>query len=108
MKKLFLTLSISITILALILAFLPMGSIALIPALAAVTFSLLAFKLSDTKTFFIKGLLGIGVLLVLVGLGKMFFTTEEVIIEKAYEEKMETSKKEALKELEELELDSIQ
>ena len=113
MKKLFLILGIITTFLALIFAFLPMGSIALIPALAAVTFSFLAFKLSNTKTFLIKGLLGIGILLLLVGLGKMFFITEEVVIEKAYEEKMETSKQEALEELEELEdlemeLDSIE
>ncbi len=110
MKKLFLILGIIAAILALIFAFLPLGSIALLPALAALVFTLLAFRLSEAKTPFVKGLLALAVLLVLVGLGKMFLTTEEVVIEEAYEEKMETSKKEALEELEELEmeLDSIE
>jgi hypothetical protein len=110
MKKLFLILGIITTLIALIFAFLPLGSIALLPALAALLFTFLAFKLSETKTSFIKGMLALAAMLVLVGLGKTFFTTEEVVIEEAYEEKMETSKKEALEELEELEmeLDSIE
>jgi hypothetical protein len=110
MKKLFIILAIIATVLAAIFSFLPMGSIALIPGLGALLFSFLAYKFSETKTTFIKGLLALSVLLVLVGLGKMFFITEEVVIEEAYEEKMETSKKEALEDLEELEmeLDSIE
>jgi hypothetical protein len=110
MKKLFLILGIIATLLALIFTLLPMGSIALLPALAAVLFSFIAFRLSEKKTNLLKALLGLGVVLVLIGLGKTFFTTEEVEIEAAYEAKMETSKKEALEELEELEmeLDSIE
>lgn len=113
MKKLFLILGIIATVFAAIFTFLPLGSIALIPAIAAVIFTILAFRLSETKTTFIKGLLALALLLMLVGFGKTFFTTEEVVIEEAYEEKMEASKQEALEELEELEememdLDSIE
>ena len=113
MKKLFVILGVITTILALIFAFLPLGSIALLPAFAAVIFSFLAFRLTEPKTPFIKSLLGLGILLVSVGIGKTLLTSEEVVIEEAYEEKMETSKQEALKDLEaleelEMELDSIE
>tara|TARA_R110002051_G_scaffold182785_1_gene252297 strand:+ start:1006 stop:1350 length:345 start_codon:yes stop_codon:yes gene_type:complete len=113
MKTLFVTLGIIATTMALIFAFLPMGSIAILPAFVAAIFSFLAFRLTEPKTTFIKVLLGLGVFLLIFGVGKTLFSSEEVVIEEAYEEKMEASKEEALQDLEELEeleieLDSIE
>jgi len=105
MKKLFLILAITSIVIASIFTFLPLGSLALIPSVLAVIFSFLYLKKSPVKTFLSKRLMIISILLLCGGLIKTFFVSEEVVIEKEYEEKLENSKKEAIEELEELEIE---
>ncbi len=104
MRKLFLVITIIFTTLSIVFAFLPLGTLALIPVGIALVFGFLALNKSDAKQVkLVKLLLLISILSLVVVIGKEVFTKDEVEVDKQFEEKKIESKKEAQKDLEELE-----
>ena len=104
MRKLFLFIAIVFTILSIVFAFLPLGTLALIPVGIAFVFGFLALKKSDDKQRkLVKLFLLLSFLSLAVVLGKEAFTKDEVEVDKQFEEKKIESKKEAQQDLEELE-----
>jgi membrane protein implicated in regulation of membrane protease activity len=104
MRKLFLFIAIVFTILSIVFAFLPLGTLALIPVGIALVFGFLALQKSDVKQGkFIKLLLLLSLVSLSVVIGKELFTKDEVEVDKQFEEKKIESKKEAQQDLEQLE-----
>lgn len=113
MKLLFSILGLISSILAVILAVLPMEKIAIIPAIAALLFSAIAFYMSKNESkklihfvFFVT-LMAI----VIIAYKSIFTTDAEVITDDTFIEKTKESEEKAIEELENLdtfeELDSI-
>ncbi|GAA4883552.1 hypothetical protein GCM10023311_02160 [Flaviramulus aquimarinus] len=111
MKKLFTTLAILASILAIILSVLPVSNLAVIPAIAALIFGLIAFYLSK-KTGHIKKIIQFTFLLTIMALiiitYKAIFTETEVSSTKGLEATETKLEEEALEELEGLEIDEIE
>jgi hypothetical protein len=104
MRKLFLVIASIFATLSIVFAFLPLGTLALIPVGIALVFGFLALKKSDNKQGkFAKLLLFVSFLSLAMVIGKELFTKDEVEVDKQFEEKKIESKKEAQKDLEELE-----
>ncbi len=104
MRKLFLFIAIVFTVLSIVFAFLPLGTLALIPVGIALVFGFLVLKKSDVKQGkFIKLLLLLSLVSLSVVIGKELFTKDEVEVDKQFEEKKIESKKEAQQDLEQLE-----
>lgn len=104
MRKLFLFIASIFTVLSIVFAFLPLGTLALIPVGIALVFGFLALKKSDVKQGkFIKLLLLLSLVSLSVVIGKELFTKDEVEVDKQFEEKKIESKKEAQQDLEQLE-----
>ena len=104
MRKLFLFIAIVFTVLSIVFAFLPLGTLALIPVGIALVFGFLALKKSDVKQgIFIKLLLLLSLVSLSVVIGKELFTKDEVEVDKQFEDKKIESKKEAQQDLEQLE-----
>ena len=106
MRLLLVILSIIAAILGLALSILPFGAIALIPIIAAFIFGLLAFRMSKGKnTNIIKGVFFVTI----VALGISIYRTvfEENVVENDVEtiEKEKQSEEDAIKELDELEIE---
>ena len=103
MRKLFLVLASIFTTLSILFAFLPLGTLALIPIGIAILFGFLAFKKSDLKQQkAIKVILLFAILSLVVVVGKEIFMKDEVEVDKQFDAKKSESKKEAKKDLEEL------
>jgi len=104
MRKLFLVIASIFTILSIFFAFLPLGTLALIPVGIALVFGFLALKKSDDKQVkFVKLLLLLSFLSLSVVIGKEVFTKDELEVDQQFEEKKIESKKEAQQDLEQLE-----
>ncbi|WP_333599263.1 hypothetical protein [Flavobacterium sp.] len=104
MRKLFLILAIVFTILAIIFSVMPMDTLAFLPIGFAIAFGLLLLKKSEDKQKLIpKALLLIGVLCSVFVLGKTFLIKDEVAKDTQFEKEKIENKKEAKKELEEIE-----
>lgn len=104
MRQLFLVIASIFTVLSVVFAFLPLGTLALIPVGIALLFGFLALKKSDTKQAkWVKVLLVVSVLSLVFVVGKEFLTKDEVELDKQFDVKRLESKKEAQKELEDLE-----
>lgn len=104
MRKLFLVIASIFTALSIVFAFLPLGTLALLPVGIALLFGFLALKKSDAnQAKLIKVLLLFSVLSLIVIVGKEVFTKDEVVADKQFDQKKVESKKEAQKDLEELE-----
>lgn len=109
MKRLFIVLALITSILATIFAVLPISNLAVIPAIAALIFGLIAFYLSK-KTGEVKKIIQFTFLLTIVALSlsiyKAVFTTTEVAETKTLETKETQLEEEAIEELEDLDLDT--
>jgi intracellular septation protein A len=104
MRQLFLIIASIFTVLSVVFVFLPLGTLALIPVGIALLFGFLALKKSDTKQAkWVKVLLVVSVLSLVFVVGKEFLTKDEVEVDKQFDVKKVESKKDAQKELEELE-----
>ena len=104
MRQLFLVIASIFTVLSVVFAFLPLGTLALIPVGIALLFGFLALKKSDTKQAkWVKVLLVVSVLSLVFVVGKEFLTKDEVEVDSQFEAKKFESKQEAQKELEDLE-----
>jgi len=104
MRKLVLGITIFFTTLSVVFAFLPLGTLALIPVGIAFVFGFLALKKSDTSQVkWVKVLLVITTLSLVFVLGKEFFAQDEVEVDQQFETQKAESKNQAQKELEELE-----
>ena len=104
MRQLFLVIASIFTVLSVVFAFLPLGTLALVPIGIALLFGFLALKKSDTKQAkWVKVLLVVSVLSLVFVVGKEFLTKDEVELDKQFDVKRLESKKEAQKELEDLE-----
>ena len=104
MRQLFLIIASIFTVLSVVFVFLPLGTLALIPVGIALLFGFLALKKSDTKQAkWVKVLLVVSVLSLVFVVGKEFLTKDEVEVDKQFDVKKLESKKDAQKELEELE-----
>lgn len=102
MRKLFLVLAISFTVLGTICAFLPLGTIALAPLLIALLFGVLAFSKSDVvqrKT--VNVVLVIAFVAVIIVVSKHFLAVDSVSVDRNFEKTKIESQKEAQKTLEE-------
>jgi hypothetical protein len=103
MRKLFLILASIFTALSIVFAFLPLGTLALIPIGTAILFGILALKKSDIKQQkVVKVILIFAILSLVFVVGKEVFTKDEVVVDKQFDTKKTESKKEAKKDLEEL------
>lgn len=104
MRKLFLAIAFIFTILSIVFAFLPLGTLALIPVGIALVFGLLAFQKSDAgQKNLVKLLLLLTSLSLLAVIGKEILMKDEVIVDPQFDEKKIESKKAAQEDLEELE-----
>lgn len=104
MRKLFFGITIFFTALSVVFAFLPLGTLALIPVGIALVFGFLVLKKSDTSQVkWIKVLLVITTLSLVFVLGKEVFAQDEVEVDQQFETQKAESKNQAQKELEELE-----
>lgn len=103
MRKLFLVIASIFTTLSIAFAFLPLGTLALIPIGIAILFGFLTLKKSDLKQQkVVKVILLFAILSLVFVVGKEIFTKDEVVIDKQFDTKKVESKKEAKKDLEEL------
>ena len=103
MRKLFLVIASIFTTLSIVFAFLPLGTLALIPIGIAILFGILALKKSDLKQQnVVKVILLFAILSFVIVIGKEIFTKDEVVVDKQFDTKKIESKKEAKKDLEEL------
>ena len=109
MKKLFTILGVIASVLAIILSVLPVSNLAILPAIAALIFSLIAFYLSK-KTGSVKKIIQFTFLLTITALAittyKSLFNKTEVVNTEILEEKEIKSEVEAIEELEELDIDT--
>ena len=103
MRKLFLVIASIFTTLSIVFAFLPLGTLALIPIGIAILFGFLTLKKSDLKQQkVVKVILLFAILSLVFVVGKEIFPKDEVVIDKQFDTKKVESKKEAKKDLEEL------
>ena len=101
MRQLFLVIASIFAVLSVIFAFLPLGTLALIPIGIALFFGFLTLKKSDVKQAkWVKVLLVVSFLSLVFVVGKEIFTKDEVEVDKQFDAKKVESKKEAQKELE--------
>lgn len=104
MRQLYLGITVFFTILSAVFAFLPLGTLALIPIGMALIFGFLAIKKSDlSQAKWVKLFLAITILSLLIVVGKAIFITDAVEKDQQFETQKLESKNEAQKELEELE-----
>ena len=103
MRKLFLVIASIFTTLSIVFAFLPLGTLALIPIGISILFGFLTLKKSDLKQQkVVKVILLFAILSLVFVVGKEIFTKDEVVIDKQFDTKKIESEKEAKKDLEEL------
>ncbi len=111
MKKLFTILALSASILAIILAVLPVSNLAVFPSIAALIFGLAAFYLSK-KTGKVKKIIPFSFLLTIMALAlttyKAIFTETEVANTDDLNAKETQLEEQAIEELEGLEIEDLQ
>lgn len=106
MRKLFLILAILFTLLTVVFSFLPLDTLAFVPLLPAFLFGVLAYIKSDiSHKKMPRLLLIITIICALFVIAKTFFVEDEVAKDKNFEQEKIDTKKEAQKELENLEND---
>lgn len=99
-KTLVITASI-LAVLGITFTILPLGTIAILPNLLALTLAFIAFKKSDAKHQNLpKIIILISALTLLTVIGKEVFVKEVVAVDKQFNQQKVESKKEAQKELE--------
>lgn len=104
MRKLFLVIASLFTVLSIVFAFLPLGTLSIIPIAIALIFGFLALKKSDVnQSKLVKILLLFSLLSLVFVIGKEIFIKDEVEVDSQFESKKAESKEEAQKELEEIE-----
>lgn len=104
MRKSLTILAAIFTVIGIVFAFLPLGTLGILPIGLAIIFGFIAFRMSDgNQKKLPKMFLIISALLLVVVLGKEIFIKDEVEADKQFEQKKIESQKEAQKELEELE-----
>jgi len=111
MKKTFTILAIIASIISILLSILPLYKIAIIPAIAALTFGLTAFYLSK-KTGEVKKIIQFTFFLTISALAittyKSIFNKTEIANTEIIDAKENESEKEAIEELEDLEIDTTE
>jgi heme O synthase-like polyprenyltransferase len=105
MRKLFITIASIFSGLGLLFAFLPLGTIALIPVFISLIFAFLAFKKSveNNEKKVPKVLLVLSLIALLIVIGKELVVKDEVIEDQQFDQEKVQSEIEAQKDLEELE-----
>lgn len=104
MRKLFVVLAVIFTILGIVFAFLPLGTLALLPVGLGLIFGLIAFIQSDINQKNVpKWILIVAGVTLIVVIGKETLIKDEVAKDVQFEQKKIESKKEDLKDLEDLE-----
>lgn len=110
MKRLFTILALITSILAIILSVLPISNLAIFPSIIALIFGLIAFYISK-KSGDVKKVIQFSFILTIMALGlttyKAVFSETKVGNTEALIEKEETSKEEAIEELEEIDFEEI-
>ncbi len=103
MRKTFIILAVIFAIIGIAFAILPLGTLGILPTGIAIISSILALSKSNVEEKKVpKALLIIASITIIIIAAKSFIP-DEVVQDKKFEQKMEESKKEDLKELEELE-----
>ncbi len=106
MRKTYLILALFFTFLAMVFSFLPLDTIAFLPIGIAFLFSLLLLKKSiQSQKKLPKTLLFICGIITLFVVGKTVFVKDEIVEDTKFEKEKVAIKKEAQKELEEIEND---
>ena len=106
MRKTYLILALFFTFLAMVFSFLPLDTIAFLPIGIAFLFSLLLLKKSiQSQKKIPKTLLFICGIITLFVVGKTVFVKDEIVEDTKFEKEKVEIKKEAQKELEEIEND---
>jgi hypothetical protein len=104
MRKLFLIIASVFSTLSIVFAFLPLGTLALLPVGISLLFGFLALQKSDAnQRKLVKVLLLFSILSSIAIVGKEIFSKDEVVADQQFDQKKIESKKEAQKDLEELE-----
>jgi uncharacterized membrane protein HdeD (DUF308 family) len=104
MRQLLVGITLFFTTLSVVFAFLPLGTLALIPVGIALVFGYLALKKSnENQAKWVKGFLIVTVLSLLFVIGKEVFIQDAVEADQQFEAQKAESKNNAQKELEELE-----
>jgi EamA domain-containing membrane protein RarD len=104
MRKLFVILAIVFAVLGIVFAILPLGTLAFLPIGLALLFAFIAFVNSDiTQKNLPKWILIVSGLTLIAVIGKVALVKDEVAKDVQFEQKKEESKKEDLKDLEDLE-----
>ena len=104
MRKLFIVLASIFAVLGIILTVFPTEQLALIPIGLALTLAFLALRKSEgNQSKFPKLILVVAALTLLTVVGKEVFIKDEIVVDKQFDQKKVESKKEAQKDLEELE-----
>jgi glucose dehydrogenase len=104
MRKLFIVLAAIFAVLGVVFAFLPLGTLGLLPIGLALIFGFIVLRMSDeTQKRMPKVILVIAILSLAGVVGKEVFIKDEVEVDKQFEQKKIESEKEAKKDLEELE-----
>ena len=104
MRQLFLVIASIFTVLSVVFAFLPLGTLALVPIGITLLFGFLALKKSNVKQAkWVKVMLFVSILSLVFVVGKEIFINEAVETDQQFEIQKLESKEEAQKELEDLE-----
>ncbi len=104
MRQLFLGITIFFTTLSVVFAFLPLGTLALIPIGIGIVFGFLTIKKSEeSQAKWVKILLAITLLSLVIVVGKEVFIDDAVEVDQKFETQKVQSKNEAQKELEDME-----
>lgn len=104
MRKLFVVLAIIFSSLGIVFSVLPFDTLALLPIGLAIIFALLAFSKSDGfQKKLPKWLLMAALFSIVFVFGKIFFIKDEVAVDTQFEKDKIETKKEAQKDLEDLE-----
>lgn len=104
MRQLFFVIAVFFSVLSAVFIFLPLDTLALLPVGIALVFGLLALKKSDlNQAKMVKFFIAIAIFSMIVIVGKAILLTDAVEKDQQFETQKIESKKEAQKELEELE-----
>jgi branched-subunit amino acid transport protein len=103
MRKVFIVLASLFSITSLVLTYLPMGTIALIPVVLAVVFSLLAMTREKEKSqVFPKVLFFLSIVIFLAIIAKDVFVEDKVVVDQQFIQKKQESVQDAKMLLEDL------
>ena len=104
MRKLFIILAAVFTVVGLVFAILPMGSIAFLPIILAIVLALVAmWKSNDNQKKIPKWILVIALAILVLVTVKVVFVKDKVVVDQQFIQENVDSKEEAQQELEGLE-----